>query len=232
MRFPSPLVSGRLLKRHKRFLAEVMLDSGIAVTAHCANPGAMLGLAVPGNRVWVSPSPNPKAKLPYRWELEEIAGRLVGVNTSHPNRIVEEAIAAGLIPQLTGYDKMTREVRYGTNSRVDLVLETDSRKCFVEVKNVHLKRGQLAEFPDCVTSRGAKHLAELSGEVAQGNRAVMLFCVQRDDCAAFRISGDLDPGYLRASCLARTAGVEFYAYACALSLDAIILHKPMEILPA
>jgi sugar fermentation stimulation protein A len=232
MRFPSPLVSGRLIKRYKRFLADVQLDSGELTTAHCANPGAMLGLAVPGSRVWLSPSPNPKAKLAWRWELEEVAGALVGINTSHPNRIIEEAVAADTIPELTGYAKITREVRYGINSRIDLLLEKPGQKCFVEVKNVHLKRESCAEFPDCVTTRGAKHLAELSTEVASGHRAVMLFCLQREDCDGFKIAADLDPAYAQAFKQARLAGVEAYAYTCTLSTQAIVLGAPTALLMA
>jgi sugar fermentation stimulation protein A len=227
MRFPSPLVPGRLLKRYKRFLADVLLDSGESVTAHCANPGAMLGLAVPGSRVWLAPSPNPKAKLAWRWELEEIDGALVGINTSHPNRIVEEAVRDGAIAALSGYATLSREVRYGANSRIDLLLARGAEKCFVEIKNVHLKRGAHAAFPDCVTVRGAKHLAELAAQVGAGHRAVMLYCIQRRDCAAFKIADDLDPGYARAFDLAVAAGVEILVYDCLLAVDGIWLGRPV-----
>ncbi len=193
------------------------------VTAHCANPGAMLGLAIPGSRVWLAPSPNPKAKLAWRWELEEVSGRLVGINTSHPNTLVAEAIAEGRIAGLEGYGKMTREVRYGLNSRIDILLERGTDRCFVEVKNVHLKRGKFAEFPDCVTVRGAKHLHELSMEVQAGHRAVMLFCIQREDCSAFRIAADLDPGYAQAFLAARAVGVEMLANACTITPQEIRL---------
>jgi sugar fermentation stimulation protein A len=229
MDFPSPLIPAKLLKRYKRFLADVEFADGTVSVAHCANPGAMLGLAVPGARVWLAPSPNPKAKLAWRWELEEAAGGLVGINTSNPNQLVAEAISAGHIATLKGYERLHREVAYGVNSRVDLLLETGGRRCFVEVKNVHLKRGDRAEFPDCVTARGAKHLQELAAEVRAGHRAVMFFCIQRDDCAAFSIAADLDPGYARAFIAAREAGVEAVAYACDVRLDGIRVTRQLEI---
>lgn len=229
MRFPSPLIPAILIKRYKRFLADARLDTGALVTAHCANPGAMLGLAVPGSRIWLAPSPNPRAKLAWRWELEEVDGQLVGINTSHPNQLVAEAIPSGVIAELQGYAALRREVAYGTSSRIDILLETENRRCFVEVKNVHLKRGRFAEFPDCVTTRGAKHLQELSAEVTAGNRAVMLFCIQRADCDTFKIAGDLDPAYARAFVAARTAGVEAYAYACGISLSGMQIVQPVPV---
>jgi sugar fermentation stimulation protein A len=229
MRFPSPLVPAILLKRYKRFLADVQFADGTVATAHCANPGAMLGLAAPGNRVWLAPSPNRKAKLAWRWELEEVDSTLVGINTSHPNTLVAEAIAGGVIAELQGYPTLRREVKYGVNSRIDLLLENQNQRCFVEVKNVHLKRGSFAEFPDCVTARGAKHLQELSAEVAAGNRAVMLFCVQRADCDSFKIAGDLDPAYASAFDAARKAGVEAYAYACDITRDKITIQEKMRL---
>jgi sugar fermentation stimulation protein A len=230
MDFPSPLIPAKLLKRYKRFLADVQFADGTVAVAHCANPGAMLGLAVPGARVWLAPSPNPKAKLAWRWELEEVDAGLVGINTSHPNLLVSEAIAAGLVPELQGYESLRREVAYGVNSRVDLLLEKPGQRCFVEVKNVHLKRGMQAEFPDCVTARGAKHLEELAAEVRAGHRALMFFCIQRNDCAAFRVAADLDPAYARAFAAARAAGVEAVAYACDVQLSGIRIVRPLEIL--
>src|SRR5881392_2912360 len=184
MRFPSPLVPATLVKRYKRFLADVLLPSGETITVHCANPGAMTGLNVPGARIWLSKSGNPERKLAHSWELIEVdlgAGiELVGINTAHPNALAAEAIAGGLIPELGGYASLRREVKYGKNSRVDFLLETPARPpCYVEIKNVHLMReAGLAEFPDAVTKRGAKHLAELGGMAAVGARAVMLFLIQ------------------------------------------------------
>ncbi len=171
MQFPEPLIRGTLIRRYKRFLADVELDSGEAVTAHCANSGSMMGLAEPGAEVWLSPARNPKRKLRHSWELIRVGDGLVGIHTGHPNRIVEEAVRAGRIDGLAGYGGIRREVRYGKNSRIDLLLEGGGRApCYVEVKNVTLRRGGRAEFPDAVTARGTKHLGELARVVADGGR--------------------------------------------------------------
>ncbi len=225
MRFPSPLIEARLIRRYKRFLADVELANGEIVTIHCANPGAMTGLVEPGMRVHLSRSANLKRKLPLSWEMVEADGGLVGINTAHPNRLAEEAIAAGAIPELAGYSGMRREVRYGRNSRIDILLTGPDRPdTYVEVKNVHfLRRPGLAEFPDSVTARGAKHLAELSDAVAAGHRAVMLFVVQRSDAERLAIAGDVDPAYGAAFDLALAAGVEMLAYGCRLSVDEIVI---------
>src|SRR5215207_1201820 len=184
MRFSAPLVPATLLRRYKRFLADVALASGETVTVHCANSGSMIGLAAPGARVWLSKSDSPKRKLAHSWELIEVdfgTGReLVGINTAHPNTLAAEAIAAGAIAELAGYDSVRREVRYGSKSRLDFLLERPGQpRCYVEIKNVHLMRQPgLAEFPDAVTKRGARHLAELGAVAAAGERAVMLFLIQ------------------------------------------------------
>jgi len=194
LRFPSQLIEGRLIKRYKRFLSDIELLTGETVTAHCANPGSMLGLAEPGSRVWLSKSDNPKRKLAFSWELMEVdLGRgpaLVGINTSSPGGAVAAAIERGLIPELSDYACMRREVRYGAKSRIDILLEDEARPpCYVEVKNVHLMReAGLAEFPDSVTARGAKHLGELTDMVAAGARAVMVYFVQRGDAEAFALA--------------------------------------------
>jgi sugar fermentation stimulation protein A len=194
MFFPAPLRQATLIERYKRFLSDHRLADSRTVTAHCANPGAMTGLKEPGLETWLSPAANPKRKLAYTWELVRIGGRLVGINSSLPNRLAEEAIQAGRIPELAGYDTIRREVRYGTNSRVDLLLEDDARPpCYVEVKNVHLKRGAPAEFPDSVTARGTKHLGELAKMAESGAPAVMLYSVQREDCESFTLAADIDP---------------------------------------
>lgn len=230
MRFHAPLIHGILIKRYKRFMADVTLDDGQVVTAHLANSGAMLGTADPGMEVWLSPAANPDRKLKYSWELVRADGVLVGVNTSHPNQIAAEAIAEGKIPELTGYQTIRREVKYGASSRIDLLLEAPDRPpCYVEVKNVHLKRGDRAEFPDAVTVRGAKHLVELRQMVAQGARAVMLYLVQRGDCTAFAPAEDIDPAYAAGLRTAFADGVEAICYTCHMSLEGISIGEPLPI---
>jgi sugar fermentation stimulation protein A len=231
MQFPDPLIRGRLLRRYKRFLSDIELDSGEVVVAHCANPGAMTGLKDPGAPVWLSPSRNPKRKLKYSWELIRVDGHLVGINTALPNRIVEEAVAAQAVPELAGYPRLRREVPYGRNSRIDLLLESDDRPpCYLEVKNVHLKRREgLAEFPDSVTKRGTKHLGELSDMARQGARAVMFYLVQRGDCTSFQIAADIDPDYDRALRAALDHGVEVLCYTCRVGEDAIELGHRLPI---
>lgn len=228
MRFPAPLIRATLIKRYKRFLADVRFEDGTEVTAHVANSGAMLGTAEPGMEVWLSPASNPERKLKWNWELVTVDGHLVGVNTAHPNGIVAESVAAGRIPELAGYESIRREVKYGVNSRIDLLLEAPGRpKCWVEVKNVHLKRGGWAEFPDAVTTRGAKHLAELTDRVKAGERAVMVYLVQRADCAGFRPAADIDPAYASALAQATRDGVEAICYTCRLSPEGIELAAPL-----
>lgn len=230
MKFPDPLRRATLIRRYKRFLADVVFDDGAEITAHVANPGAMTGLADPGLEVWLSPARNPARKLKWSWELARINGGLVGINTAWPNDIVAEAIEAGAIAPLAGYETLRREVKYGTNSRVDILLGGANRPdCYVEVKNVHLKRGLGAEFPDSVTKRGTKHLGELSTMVAAGHRAVMIYLVQREDCDDFRLAGDIDPVYTTAFDAAHDAGVEALCYACRLSTEAITLDRPLPI---
>jgi sugar fermentation stimulation protein A len=222
MNFVHPLIPGRLVKRYKRFLADITLDSGEAITAHCANSGALLGGTTPGLRVWVSHHPSPSRKLSYTWQIVEMDGTHVGVNTSLPNGLAEEAILGGRIAELTGYESLKREVRYGENSRIDLLLTSPGNlPCYVEVKNVHLKRRDGAEFPDSVTTRGAKHLRELETVVASGGRAVMLYIIQRNDCHHFTFAADLDPVYAATATLAFSRGVEAYAYLCKVTPEGI-----------
>jgi sugar fermentation stimulation protein A len=237
MKLQADLVPATLLRRYKRFLADVELVDGSVITAHVANPGAMLGLQAPGARVWLSKSPSKTRKLPYSWELIEAdfgnGPELVGVNTMHPNAIVAEALAANAIPELTGYDIIRREVKYGAASRVDFLLEHPSRPpCYVEVKNVHMMRQPgLAEFPDSVTARGARHLDELAAMVAADARAVMLFVVQIGSSTAFALARDIDPAYGRAFDKARAAGVEAIAYTCRIDHDGIVLAGRVPIQP-
>lgn len=235
MQFPDPLVRGTLVRRYKRFLSDITLENGETVVAHCANPGAMTGLNTPGMEVWLSPNRNPKAKLDWRWELVRAEGGLVGINTAHPNNIVAEAVGNGRIEELAGYENLRREVKYGQNSRIDILLEGPDRpSCYVEIKNVHLRRPELdhptaAEFPDSVTKRGAKHLAEMSEMVGQGHRAVMVYLVQRTDCDHFRLAGDIDPDYASAFSKARAAGVEAICYTCKIDRDGIELSHSLPI---
>ena len=235
MQLPQPLYPGRLIKRYKRFLADVRLDGGEEVTAHCPNPGGMLGLKDPGSRVWLSRSDNPKRKLAFTFELIETPGGLVGINTSYPNAIVAEAITGGAIPELAGYESLRREVRYGERSRIDILLGDPARgRCWVEVKNVHLKRDGgpnpgAAEFPDAVTVRGARHLDEMSNQVRAGDRAVMVYLVQRMDCDRFCVAGEIDPGYCDALARGLAAGVEAICYDTTITTDAITVHQALPL---
>jgi sugar fermentation stimulation protein A len=234
MKFPTPLLKGTLIRRYKRFLADVELETGETVTAHCANPGSMLSVNAHGSEVWLSRSPNLNRKLRYTWELIRVGKTLVGINTAQPNRLVEEAIGEGVIGELAGYANLRREVRYGANSRIDILLESPNRPaCHVEVKNVTMKRDLApsapAEFPDSVTQRGAKHLAELSHVAQKGGRAVMFFLVNRSDALAFAPAADIDPVYARALAQAKTQGVEVLCYGCRLDPREIRVAKPLAI---
>jgi sugar fermentation stimulation protein A len=235
MRFASPLIPATLIRRYKRFLADVKLDSGEEITAHVANPGSMIGLDAPGARVWLSKSDNAKRKLPYSWELVEVdfgtGTELVGVNTGHPNVLVAEALAAQAIPDLAGYTSVRREVKYGTRSRIDFLLESEGRPpCYVEIKNVHLMRqAGLAEFPDCVTAHGAKHLAELAAMAAGGARALMLFVIQIGSTKRFSLARDIDSAYGAAFDRALDMGVTAVAWKCAIAREGIEVAEPVPI---
>ncbi len=234
MQFSDPLIPGTLIKRYKRFLADVDLGAKGVVTAHCPNPGSMMGLAEPGSAVWLSPANNPNRKLQFTLELVETPTSVVGVNTAWPNRIVAEAIETGAIARLSGYQSLRREVGYGASSRIDLLLEDSARPaCYVEIKSVTLKRdrarGGLAEFPDAVTKRGAKHLGELSLMVKTGARAVLFYLVQREDCARVAVAADVDPVYDKAFRAALAQGVEALAYGCDLSTTGIKIADPLPI---
>jgi sugar fermentation stimulation protein A len=237
MRLP-PLQRGTLILRYKRFLADVRLDDGRLVTAACPNTGSMLGLCTPGSLVWLSQSDNPTRRYPLTWELVQAdLGRgplLVGINTGHPNKLVAEAVTAGRIRALAGYPTLRREVKYGRNSRIDLLLECATKGlCYVEIKNVHLSRRHgLAEFPDSITARGVKHLAEMSEMVRQGHRAVMVFLIQRSEAGRLALARDIDPAYGAAFDAARSAGVEAIALRCRVSTEEIAVDRPVPILDA
>ena len=198
MKFPAPLQKGRLVKRYKRFLADIDLNGQI-ITAHCANTGSMMGVKDEGAVVWVTAANNPKRKLQYDWHIIEIGTANVCINTASANKIVEAGINAGLVPELGGYEALRREVKYGENSRIDILLQDETRPlCYVEVKNVTLSRSPpLAEFPDSPSARGTKHLRELAEMARQGHRAIMFYCVNRTDCERFDLARDIDPEYGR-----------------------------------
>ena len=234
MQFPSPLLRGTLVKRYKRFLADVILENGDEITAHVANSGSMLGLKEAGTEVWLSQSDNPKRKLKYSWELVRDGTGLVGINTMLPNKLVTEAIKAGKIPELMGYGGLRQEVRYGKNSRIDILLTDEARPdCYVEIKSVTLRRDSetngRAEFPDAVTTRGTKHLGELSDMVAAGSRAVMFYLVQREDCSFFSVANDIDPAYAAGLTEAIRVGVEVICYACRLTPNEIVIERSLPI---
>lgn len=234
MRFPTPLVPARLIRRYNRFLADAQLDSGERITAHCPNPGSMMGLTAPGSRIWLEPNEDPKRKLRYGWRLVELGdGHWSGIDTAVPNRVVKEALLARAIPRLAAYGSVRPEVRYGKNSRVDFLLtERGLPDAYVEVKNVHLKRrGDLAEFPDSVTARGAKHLAELADMVAAGHRAVMLYLVQRTDCGRLAMAADLDSDYAAAFEMARAAGVEMLCHGTVIDREGVEIGAELPVDP-
>jgi sugar fermentation stimulation protein A len=229
MRLPQPLYPGVLIHRYNRFLADVELENGGRVTAHCPNSGSMKGCAVPGNRVLLSLSGNPKRKLAYTWELVKADGIWVGINTSLPNRMTGEAIRRGTVGELAGYDTIRPEVRYGKNSRIDLLLTGPSGSCYVEVKNVTLVNGNVALFPDAVTLRGQKHLHELMQTVREGNRGVIFFVVQRADAEVLAPADTIDPEYGRLLRLAVDNGVEAVAYQAHVDPEEIYLIRSLPV---
>lgn len=234
MRFQTELVPARLLRRYKRFLADCTLEAtGEAITAHCANPGSMLGLAEPGSRIWLEPNDDPRRKLRYGWRLVDHGdGHFTGVDTSVPNRALRAALETGAVPGLGGYDTCRAEVRYGENSRIDFLLTGAGRPdAYVEVKSVTLCRTPgLAEFPDSVTARGAKHMAELARMAQAGHRAVLLYLVQRTDCTRVTLAADIDPGYAAAVAAARAAGVEVMALSTRIDTTGVLPGGPLPVI--
>jgi sugar fermentation stimulation protein A len=211
------LIPAVLIRRYKRFLADVALADGTQTTVHCPNSGSMAGCAAPGSRVLLSRSTNPARKYCYTWELVEADGNWVGINTGLPNRLAREAIEAGVISELLGYDQIRQEVAYGTNSRIDLLLTGEKGLCYLEIKNVTLVEGAKALFPDAVTTRGQKHLRELMQVVAAGHRGVTLFMVQRQDAVSLSPADAIDPVYGQLLRRAAESGVELLAYQALVS---------------
>ncbi len=224
-----PLIKGTLLKRYKRFLSDVRLDTGTVVTAFTPNTGSMMGCSDPESPVRLSFHDNPNRTYPHTLELVYANNTWVGVNTNYPNLLVREAIEQDVIPELRGYDTIRPEVRYGVNSRIDLLLSRTEEKCYVEVKNVTLVRNGVAAFPDAVTARGARHLRELVAEVEKGNRGVMFYLVQRGDGTVFRPAEDIDPFYVRTLCHALGKGVEMLAYQARVNEKEIAVRRKLPI---
>ncbi len=231
MRFQTPLIPATLIRRYKRFLADVRLADGREVVAHCPNPGSMLGMKDEGLKVWLEPNDDPKKKLKYGWRLVEFPdGHFVGVDTAVPNRAVRAALEARKVAELAGYGTLRPEVKYGKASRIDFLLTgAGLPDAYIEVKSVTLCREKTwAEFPDSVTARGTKHLAELGRMAAAGHRAVMLYLVQRTDCSRFRLAEDIDPTYAAAYRVARKAGVEVLCYGTKITPEGVWLGSKIS----
>ncbi|MDR6263339.1 DNA/RNA nuclease SfsA [Roseobacter sp. N2S] len=233
MKFSTPLLRATLIRRYKRFLADCVLEDGREITAHCANTGAMTGLNHAGQMIWLEPNDDPKRKLNYSWKFVELqGGHFAGIDTSIANKLVAEALHAKRIAPVAAYSGIKPEAKYGQNSRIDFLLTGDGLPdAYIEVKNVTLKGpDDWAEFPDTVTARGTKHLGELTEMVAQGHRAIMLYLVQRTDCARFRLAHELDPAYAAAYATARAAGVEMLCYTCEIAPTGISLTSALPVL--
>lgn len=231
MRFQTPLVPARLIRRYKRFLADCRLQDGREIVAHCANPGSMMGLAAPETKIWLEPNDDPKKKLKFGWRLvDHEDGHFTGVDTSVPNRALRAALQDRTVAPLAGYGSVRAEVGYGEASRIDFLLsEPGLPDAYVEVKSVTLcRRPGLAEFPDSVTKRGTRHLGELAAMAGAGHRAVLLYLVQRTDCGRVQVAADLDPAYAAAMQAAMGAGVEIICLGCAISPEAIEIAQPLE----
>lgn len=230
MNFAQDLVPATLIKRYKRFLADARLEDGTEITAHCANPGSMMGLKDPGIRIWLEPNDDPKKKLKYGWRIvDHENGHFTGVDTSVPNRALKAALMAKELPELAEYQTIRPEVKYGQNSRIDFLLTKEAAPdLYVEVKSVTLSREPgKAEFPDSVTSRGTKHLGELTEVVRNGDKAMMLYLVQRTDCDHVTLAEDIDPTYATAFDVAIDAGVQVLAYDCQITPQEILIGKSL-----
>lgn len=235
MKYPEPLLTGLLLQRYKRFLADVTFDDGTEITIHCPNTGSMKNCAEPGSRVWFSDSHNEKRKYRHTWEIVSVGEgdhqALAGINTGLANKLVQEAVEHDVVPTLSGYDSLRREVKYGEeNSRIDLLLESEGRApCYVEVKNVTLASGNVASFPDAVTERGRKHLRELISVVERGQRAVLFFCVQHTGVVSVKPADEIDPKYGEVLRQAVAAGVEVIAWQADMSPEEIVLVRELPV---
>ena len=227
MELPQPLLSGRLVQRYKRFLADIRLDSGEMITAHCPNPGSMLGCQEPDAKVLVSRAGSPKRKLAFTWELVQVGETWVGINTMRTNRVVEHALQERQIAPLRDFETLRREVPYGANSRADFLMTTAAGDIFIEVKNVTLTGDGLALFPDAVTARGTKHLRELIRVVESGERGVIFFLVNRSDTTAFRPAAHIDPVYSKTLKAAVDAGVEMLVYDVKINRERIVVRNPL-----
>jgi sugar fermentation stimulation protein A len=224
-----PLLRGRLEKRYKRFLADIVLESGERITAHVPNSGAMTSTIEAGCDVWVSHHDNPKRKLAYTLELTDVGSGLICANTAVANTLAIEAIKDGRIAELAGYQTLKPEQRYGKNSRIDILLENENETCYVEVKSVTLRIGESFAFPDAITTRGQKHLQELMAMKRAGHRAVMLFVVQRAELLPFRVAHEIDTIYATLFHEAIKAGVEVLVYQSHLSLTEATLHQSLNL---
>jgi sugar fermentation stimulation protein A len=232
MRFPTPLLPARLIRRYKRFLADCRLADGREVTAHCPNPGSMLGLAEPGTRIWLEPNDDPRKKLKFGWRLvEHESGHFTGIDTALPNRALRAALEARQIAPLAAYGRVRPEVPCGAASRIDFLLTGDGLPdAWVEVKSVTLcRRPGLAEFPDSVTARGTRHLAELAEIARNGHRALMLYLVQRTDCTGFALASDIDPAYAAAFDAARAQGVDVLVFGTHISPESVTVGQALAV---
>lgn len=226
MTFPEPLIHGRLVKRYKRFLADILLDNGKVVTAHCTNSGSMKSCLEENAEVFISPSSNPNRKLPFTWEMIWINNGWVGINTSNPNRIAFEILKNQWIDELPNFKTIRREVKYG-DSRFDILGDTDNQKWFFEVKNVTLKEGQFARFPDAVSIRGQKHLNALIKAKTEGYQVAMIYIIQRTDVDIFAPAWSIDPVYAKELIKAFNAGVKLFAVQVNVSPESI---EPLRLL--
>jgi sugar fermentation stimulation protein A len=232
LQFDSPLTPGVLERRYKRFLADIVLDDGSRITAHCPNTGSMLGCDCPGSRVWLSRSDNPKRKYPWTWELvESETGSLVGIHTGRSNALVREALEAGLLPELGMLKTLRAEVRFGReHSRVDFVAEFESARWYLEVKNVTAAvNNRIALFPDAISARGTRHLRELMGVIEAGHRAAVLFCTQRSDVDEVRPADLIDRVYGSTLRQALACGVTALALGAEISPSGIVLTRRLPV---